>query len=288
MSFTTAQRQRAIGLYKQLLRTSSQTFQGDAATAGAWRQQVRDQFQAASQETDSLKIDEGLRTWEDVVKVLRHNVVQGEFKEDRKVFHLNFTKDTELGSNESVRQGRKQQLEQLRANKGFSGCGGSSSAGGPSSVRQFSTHAYAQSAKAPVSSHLPRPAAQFPQMTLLSDGSSIQLTTTSPRSTVRLTRDITNHPLWNPSMDRTGGASEDDESGRLGRFRRRFGGAEEVIAEPSAGEGGEVTTTEATSAPAPGTQGDFGADDLDWMSVGGREARAGSPLANKKVGKGKK
>jgi ribosomal protein L31 len=283
MSFTPAQRHKAIGLYKELIRTSSQTFRGDTATATAWRQQVRDTFQAASKETDSSKIDEGLHTWAEVIKVLRHNVVQGEFKEERKSFHLSFTKDTELGSNESVKQGRKQQIENLRASKGISRCGG------PSSVRQFSSCSTIRSGKTPAPSQLPRPAARFPQMTLLSDGSSIQLTTTSPRSTVRLTRDITNHPLWNPSMERTGGASEDDESGRLGRFRRRFGGAEEVVAAPSpSSEEGEVTTTEASSAPAPGTKGDFGADDLDWMSVGGREARAGSPLVNKKLGKGKK
>lgn len=31
----------------------------------------------------------------------------------------------------------------------------------------------------------------------------------------------------------------------------------------------------------------FGQEDLDWMSVGGREARAGSPIAAKKAAKGK-
>lgn len=141
---------------------------------------------------------------------------------------------------------------------------------------------------------LPRPAPQFDQVTLLSDGSSIRLTTTSPRSTVRLTRDPTNHPLWNPSMERSQGASEDDESGRVARFRRRFGGVNEASASAGAGAGadrasaGQAGKGRTGAQPAPARDVTFGADDLDWMSVGGREARAGSAPPTKGKGKGKK
>lgn len=284
MSFSPAQRQQAVSLYKRLLKTSNQTFQGDAATASAWRQQVSDKFRAASQETDSAKIDEGLNMWEEVIKVLRHNVVQGQYKEEKNAFHLNFTKDTELGSNDSIKKQRKIQLEQLEANKGVPSCGessaSSSAAKSPSSVRGYSTSAILRASKSISPQHLPRPAPHFPQTVLLSDGSSIQLTTTSPRSSVRLTRDPTNHPLWNPSMEKGAGSSDEDESGRLGRFRRRFGGAEDVEAKSEDG------ASKVTSAKK--TEGGFTADDLDWMS-GGREARAGAPERAKKGGaKGKK
>lgn len=92
---------------------------------------------------------------------------------------------------------------------------------------------------------------------------------------MRLTRDPTNHPLWNPSMERTGGASDEDESGRLGRFRRRFGGADNVASQDATSSQGKA-------------QDEFGATDLDWMSVGGREAKAGAPIPLRKGGKGKK
>jgi ribosomal protein L31 len=283
MSFTPAQRQQAISLYKRLLQTSHQTFQGDAATATAWRQQVREKFRAASKETESAKIDEGLHMWEEVIKVLRHNVVQGQYKEDRQAFHLNFTKDTELGSNESVKQGRKLQMEQLKANKGVPKCGGASasastSSSGPSTVRGYSTSAILRASKTIASHRLPRPAPHFPQTVLLSDGSSIQLTTTSPRSSVRLTRDPTNHPLWNPSMNKKGGMSDEDESGRLGRFRRRFGGAEDGEAQSADG------ASKATSGKK--TDGGFNADDLEWMN-GGTEAKAGAPVNARKGDKKK-
>ncbi|KAF8577381.1 hypothetical protein K439DRAFT_1364799 [Ramaria rubella] len=63
----------------------------------------------------------------------------------------------------------------------------------------------------------------FPQRVLLSDGSTFTHYITSPRSIIRLTRDLTNNPLWNYGMSK-GGMFEDEEgsSGRMGRFRRKF------------------------------------------------------------------
>lgn len=86
MSFTPAQRQQAIGLYKRVLRTARETFNNDAATTAAWRDKVRVQWAAAAQETDATKIEEGLRTWEDVVSILRQNVVQGVYQPDREAY----------------------------------------------------------------------------------------------------------------------------------------------------------------------------------------------------------
>jgi len=71
---------------------------------------------------------------------------------------------------------------------------------------------------------LPNPVVpQFPQRVIRADGSSFTHWTTSPRPLLRLTRDVTNHPLWNIAALRGEGVSEESEvSGRLGRFNRKF------------------------------------------------------------------
>jgi ribosomal protein L31 len=64
---------------------------------------------------------------------------------------------------------------------------------------------------------------QFPQRVIRADGSSFTHWTTSPRPLIRLTRDVTNHPLWNVSALTGEGAAEESEvTGRLGRFNRKF------------------------------------------------------------------
>ncbi|EIM84621.1 uncharacterized protein STEHIDRAFT_23193, partial [Stereum hirsutum FP-91666 SS1] len=72
---------------------------------------------------------------------------------------------------------------------------------------------------------LPNPIVpQFPQRVIRSDGSSFTHWTTSPRSLLRLTRDLTNNPFWNVSLMTKEGAEEESAvTGRLGRFQRRFG-----------------------------------------------------------------
>jgi len=80
------------------------------------------------------------------------------------------------------------------------------------------------------------------QIVVLSDGSSFKQLTTSPRGIIRSTKDIRNNPLWNPSMRELRDV-EEDEAGRLKRFRDRFGmgfeeeGGLEALLNPS--EGGE-------------------------------------------------
>ena len=64
---------------------------------------------------------------------------------------------------------------------------------------------------------------QFPQRVIRSDGTTFTHWTTSPRSVIRLTRDVTNNPLWNSAAWGSHGVDEEDEAtGRLGRFNRRF------------------------------------------------------------------
>lgn len=63
----------------------------------------------------------------------------------------------------------------------------------------------------------------FPQLVVRADGATYTHYITSPRSVIRLTRDTTNHPLWNASSS-TGETDENESAGRLGRFNRRFEG----------------------------------------------------------------
>ena len=90
---------------------------------------------------------------------------------------------------------------------------------GVSSSPYGRTHVWKRRAK-----RLPNPVVpQFPQRVIRADGSSFTHWTTSPRPLIRLTRDVTNHPLWNVSALTGEGAAEESEvTGRLGRFNRKF------------------------------------------------------------------
>lgn len=56
----------------------------------------------------------------------------------------------------------------------------------------------------------------------LSDGSTYTQRTTSPQSLYKTTKDTRNSLLWNPSSQKLLNV-EEDEAGRLKRFRGRFG-----------------------------------------------------------------
>ena len=62
----------------------------------------------------------------------------------------------------------------------------------------------------------------FTQLITLSDGSTFLHRTTSPQPIYRTVKDTKNSALWNPSSQKLLNV-EEDEAGRLRRFRRRFG-----------------------------------------------------------------
>ncbi|KAH9814400.1 hypothetical protein DFH28DRAFT_894682 [Melampsora americana] len=95
----------------------------------------------------------------------------------------------------------------------------------------------------------PQTPARFPNKITLADGSSIRLVTSSPKLKHTLVRDVTNHPLWNPSLARE--VADADQSGRVGRFTRRYQNQNQSTKE---GDQDEIETI--------GTS----VDDLDWMS----------------------
>jgi hypothetical protein len=70
---------------------------------------------------------------------------------------------------------------------------------------------------------LPQPMVpHFAQLVIFPDGSSFTHYTTSPRSVLRVTRDVSTNALWNPGRLK-GRLEGEDESGRMGRWRRKFG-----------------------------------------------------------------
>lgn len=85
----------------------------------------------------------------------------------------------------------------------------------------------------------------FPQLVVRADGATYTHYITSPRSVFRLTRDTTNHPLWN-TTSMIGEGDEGELTGRLGRFNRRFEGI--------GGAGGEVKWMEGVDNGVPLTQ----------------------------------
>ncbi|GAM83220.1 hypothetical protein ANO11243_012060 [Dothideomycetidae sp. 11243] len=62
----------------------------------------------------------------------------------------------------------------------------------------------------------------FTQLVTLTDGSTFLQRTTSPAPLYRTAKDVRNSPLWNPSSQKLANI-EEDEAGRLARFRERFG-----------------------------------------------------------------
>lgn len=120
-------------------------------------------------------------------------------------------------------------------------------------------------------------------MITLSDGSTFLHRTTSPAPIYRSTKDTKNSPLWNPSSQKLANV-EEDEAGRLKRFRGRFGrgwDAEAVAGTEEVREGEEALAPEEQEQSL-----------LDLISGYGQEAEAKGEAAGKreekvKSGKGK-
>ncbi|KAI0713371.1 hypothetical protein C8Q76DRAFT_620992 [Earliella scabrosa] len=103
----------------------------------------------------------------------------------------------------------------------------------------------------------------FPQRLVRVDGSTVIHYTTSPRSVIKLTRDTTNNPLWNAARFVGMDEEEDEVTGRMGRFSRRFGDL--------GGHGG----------------GSAAQQDMDWMDQASGTEEPKSPTAGKSKPKGK-
>jgi hypothetical protein len=150
-----------------------------------------------------------------------------------------------------------------------------SSSSSSSSIRTYTARAPAawkSRTHTQKAARIPNPLpAIYPQLVILSDGSSFTSYTTSPSpATLRLTRDVTNNPLWNPASEgRRGGGEE--EGGRLARFRARFG-ANSPSSETPAGDQKAGSSKQSSSS--------FGVSDFDWM---GEEAGVAEKVSAKEM-----
>ncbi|TKA27957.1 hypothetical protein B0A50_04023 [Salinomyces thailandicus] len=118
----------------------------------------------------------------------------------------------------------------------------------------------------------------FTQLITLSDGSTFLHRTTSPQPIYRSTKDTRNAVLWNPSSQNLLNV-EEDEAGRLKRFRKRFGRGFDVEA-----------MEEQERETAPGDEGSAESQDesvLDLIAGYGRPSgkAEGQPAAAVKEGK---
>lgn len=97
----------------------------------------------------------------------------------------------------------------------------------------------------------------FSQTIVLSDGSTFTKLSTSPRPSIRLTKDIRNAQLYNPDA---GKSLNQEENGRLAQFKGRFAGYEQ--------------------------DADAQDDDMDWMVSD--SARAAPKLSDREMRESKK
>ncbi|KAJ8656575.1 hypothetical protein O0I10_007652 [Lichtheimia ornata] len=95
-------RQAAIAAYRNLLRTQRQVFGEDIRAIQAAKKETHSRFMQYKDESNVDVLEEKLKLADQVIMLLRHNVVQGIPKDDN-TFELRITKDTELGDNESIK-----------------------------------------------------------------------------------------------------------------------------------------------------------------------------------------
>jgi len=116
MSITPDLRASARGAYRALFRASAATFRGDQRILKAFREKIRSEAQAGRSEINSEAYAARVKLGYEVADVLLKNVVQGvktersvsrngSGEEKQEVWKLRLTKDTELGSNESIKSG---------------------------------------------------------------------------------------------------------------------------------------------------------------------------------------
>ncbi|KAG1906014.1 RF-1 domain-containing protein [Suillus fuscotomentosus] len=108
MSVTPAIRAAARSAYRDLLRASASTFHGDEPIQRAFRRNMRTEalYLDNSAQYDVKLVEEKIRLACELATMLRRNVVQArrtQTQDGDDAWKLRFTKDTELGENESIK-----------------------------------------------------------------------------------------------------------------------------------------------------------------------------------------
>ncbi|AMD20948.1 HEL333Wp [Eremothecium sinecaudum] len=93
---------KALAAYRNGLRASRIAFGNDTRALLASRKLMKDGMR--SPPNPEATPEEQIQYMNDVAKILRNNVVQGERKDGTDVFELNIHKDIELGDNNSIKK----------------------------------------------------------------------------------------------------------------------------------------------------------------------------------------
>jgi len=97
----------ALAAYRRLLRSTRIAFEGDTHLLHAARSQAREGFNnLRSAKAESDEAAKGIAHAEEVAKLLRHNIVQGQKVEGKDALQLRIHDDIERGDNDSVKNPR--------------------------------------------------------------------------------------------------------------------------------------------------------------------------------------
>jgi complex III assembly factor LYRM7 len=98
----------ALAAYRHLLRSTRIAFQGDIPTLLSARYEARQKFESnRSLSSGSNELSEQIKLAEEVAKILRENVVQGQAVDDGSKYKLRIHEHTERGNNEDIKKGGK-------------------------------------------------------------------------------------------------------------------------------------------------------------------------------------
>ncbi|KAJ7632468.1 RF-1 domain-containing protein [Roridomyces roridus] len=103
MSVSSELRAAARSSYRQLLRASSSTFSGDTPVLRAFRAKIRQDAVVARDITDPVAYAQHNTLGLEIATILKKNIVQAARVDDADTWRVRITEDTELGSNESVK-----------------------------------------------------------------------------------------------------------------------------------------------------------------------------------------
>lgn len=107
---------RALQAYRAALRSTRVAFSGDLEVLYASRAKIRQGFEEHRALADPTQIEDEINKLNEVSQFLVKNIVQGERDKDGKYF-LKFHENTELGDNETIKQGNKANLGSLAGAK---------------------------------------------------------------------------------------------------------------------------------------------------------------------------
>lgn len=96
----------ALQAYRAALRATRVAFNGDDVVLSSARARIREGFDTNRTLADQEEADKKVKELEEVAQFLVKNIVQGEKEEGKDRYFLNFHSQTELGSNDTIKQSK--------------------------------------------------------------------------------------------------------------------------------------------------------------------------------------